>query len=131
VSFSYSGDPSSSARDAVRFSIGDTADVGHVFEDAEIDYLLSGQPDVTLVSIDLCKKAIAHFAQLCTMSAGATSVQYRERGDNYRALQAELRKQLSPAPYAGGISIADKSGQDMDNDWSKTIFRRDMDKRAG
>ena len=40
MSFSYSGDPSTSTRDRLRFLIGDTRDAGHILEDAELQYLI-------------------------------------------------------------------------------------------
>ena len=39
MSFSYSGDPTASSIDKVRFAVGDTREVGHLLEDEEIDYM--------------------------------------------------------------------------------------------
>ena len=41
MAFTYSGNPSASDLDRLRFIIGDTKDVGHLLEDEEILYLVN------------------------------------------------------------------------------------------
>ena len=41
MSFSYSGDPTASDIDRIRFSVGDTKAAGHLLEDEEINYLVA------------------------------------------------------------------------------------------
>ncbi len=41
MSWGYSGNPGSSARDTVRFHIGDTVQAPHSLTDAEVDYLIT------------------------------------------------------------------------------------------
>ena len=56
--FTYSGDPSTSDKDAVRFYSGDTTDYGELsLFDAEIDYLLSANSDnVLATAIAVCER---------------------------------------------------------------------------
>lgn len=40
MAFSYSGNPAGSDLDRLRFTIGDTKEIGHLLEDEEIQYLI-------------------------------------------------------------------------------------------
>ncbi len=129
--YSYSGDPSSSSLDAVRFAIGDTQSTDWQMSNEEINYLLSGQPSITLAAIGCCKRLIAKYARLATQAVGRVSVQYKERRENYEALLVQLQRDYAPAIYSGGISVSDKESQNEDTDYDKPTFSRHMDERKG
>lgn len=47
MSFSYSGDPTASDVDKVRFAVGDTQEIGHLLEDEEIAYMVANSKSDT------------------------------------------------------------------------------------
>ena len=67
MSFTYTGDPNNNAIDYGRFMIGDTHDVGHILEDAEIQYLLDINSTAGVVHVTAFRAAI--FKQAATMYA--------------------------------------------------------------
>lgn len=129
--YTYSGDPSSSLRDAVRFAIGDTSDTDWQFSDEEIAYLIGTGTNVELIAVACCDHLISKYARLASQSVGAVSVQYRERMENYQTLIGRLRRGLAPLPFAGGISVAGKQAQEEDEDYDQPVFKRQMDQRNG
>lgn len=130
MSWSYSGNPAASSRDAVRFAIGDTLTSDQQITDEEIDFVLSTQPSITLAAIECCDHLIGLYARLVSQSVGSISVSYAERQKNYVGLRRRLAHRLAPVPYAGGISIADKTSNEEDTDWDYPSIYRGMDKRS-
>ena len=54
MSWTYSGDPATSDKDAVRFLTGDTDAGDQLASDEEIAYALSQRPDVRLAAAVVC-----------------------------------------------------------------------------
>lgn len=125
MTWSYSGDPSSSNQDAVRFAIGDTDSADQLITDEEIAYLLTDST-VTAASIAACEALAAKFARQVDRSVGNLSLSSSQRAAQFRELAATLRKRTGylARPYAGGISVADKEARDADTDRVKPIFTR-------
>ena len=48
MAFKYSGNPSESEADFVRFAIGDTNSAAPILQDAEINYIVSSTADTTV-----------------------------------------------------------------------------------
>jgi hypothetical protein len=132
VTWTYSGDPAASARDAVRFLIRDTDHDNQQISDEEVAWLLSengnnvylaGASAATTVSAKLSN-------QVRTKTVGALSITYAARAQEYRTLASDLEaaanKKTAIAVYSGGISRADKDLQEEDTDWDQPAFRREM-----
>jgi len=127
VSWSYSGDPSSSDRDAVRFAIGDTDTNDQQLTDEEIDYLLGLYPTVNECAIACVDSLIAKYARLVSQSVGAISISYGERLSNYKTLLGRLsRKRGRLIPFAGGTTISGKDTADEDTDRDPPKFKVGM-----
>lgn len=131
MAWTYSGDPDSSALDAIRFLIGDTDTNDQLLSNEEISWVnseASGSSTGTTALYDAssrCCLAIASkLAREADKSVGDLSVSMSQRANAYREQAAEL-KGLSgreggvPTPYAGAITISDK---DIDQD-NSDIFR--------
>lgn len=131
MTWTYGGDPSANARDAIRFLIGDTDTSDQLLSDEEIAWVnseASGSATATTALYDAgsrCCLAIASkLAREADKSVGDLSVSMSQRANAYREQAAEL-KGLSgreggvPTPYAGAITISDK---DIDQD-NSDIFR--------
>ena len=109
--FSYSGDPSASALDHVRFVLSDTKAASPLFSDGEIRGVLADLNDdwlsAALVLVDVLT---ARYAGACDESVGSVSIAYSQKADGYRRLADTLRARLGKRgiPYAGGIDRFDK-----------------------
>lgn len=138
MTWSYSGDPSASTRDAVRFLLGDTDDTDQVFSDEEIDWLLTETNNVYYAAA-MAAEAVSSSLQtsqsndgVSTKTVGALSISYNnaERAKEFRDLARSLRVRGALngtlVIYSGGISKADKLTREQDSDWDKPDFARGM-----
>lgn len=109
--FSYSGAPSSSPRDKVRFTLGDTTAANAKFTDGEIDSVLEDSGDDWLVaSLTLVNALVARFSGACDESVGSVSMAYSQKADGYRRLYDTLMARMGKrgVPYGGGMDRMDK-----------------------
>lgn len=112
----YSGDPANSPRDQVRLLVGDTGsapDQPFELADSEIDWRLTDYPDPKLAAAYCCDDIAMRYARKITKSVGTLKINYSDIITNYRNKAKDLREQSaisSVAPYAGGVSKADKFG---------------------
>lgn len=125
MTWTYSGDPAASDTAAVRFAIGDTDSTDQLVTDEEIAYLLTGS-SVAAAAIAACESLAAKFARQVDRSVGNLSLSSSQRSAQFRDLAATLRRRSAylAAPYAGGISVADKETQEDDTDRVKPTFIR-------
>lgn len=137
MSWTYSGDPSLSSRDQVRFLLGDTVSATAVFSDEEIDWLLTESPNPYLAAALAADAAASSLTSgtnsgVKTKTVGALSITYAdaEKAQDYRKMAASLRLRAALArtfiPYSGGISVSDKETREADTDWDKPAFSRGM-----
>lgn len=109
---SYSGDPSASDLDAVRFLLGDTDCSGDnaLFSDAEIKWAISMWGPLCgsdfLTAAMLAENAAAAYAQQASYSADGVSISFGPIGDSLRALAAALRSQYAMGAQAGMLPEA-------------------------
>lgn len=111
MTFSYSGDPSRSSRDLVRFLIGDTSKQDQLLQDAEIDWVLTQYNAPMNASIRCCEVVVAKLSRLSDESVGGLSVSFSQKAESYRKLRRDLVRRLATedaVPYCGGISKSDK-----------------------
>ena len=70
MGWTYGGDPSASAKDAVRFLVGDTDSTDQLLQDGEITYLLSQYNNAPLnAAIRACETIMAKFARMADETA--------------------------------------------------------------
>jgi hypothetical protein len=123
---SYSGNPSTSEADAVRFLIGDTDTSAEILADEEILYLLdeNGSPlKAAIVAADAIANRYA--SDSTTYRIGNVEVRRSQRAAQFRRRADELRSMLleqGVTLYAGGISVADKSDVSADADRVSPAF---------
>lgn len=134
MTWTYSGDPASSARDAIRFLIGDTDTTDQLLSDEEIAWINLEQAGSSTSTSDLyysahyaCHAIGAKLARQADKQIGDLSVKLSQKAAQYRLLANDLmahaNRQNAPIPYAGGISVSDKQ-IDLDNsDLDRTWFR--------
>lgn len=96
MSFSYSGDPSSSKLDECRFLLGDTDERNPIMQDEEINYIASqtGNDDV-LLRYKLFVQAATIFARSIKRSLGPQSEDPTSRLKFFEAQAAEYKQKLA------------------------------------
>ncbi len=130
MSWTYSGDPSSSPKDAVRFGIGDTDTNHQLVSDEEIAYSLAQNNDS--VSSAILELAIAlrnKFAAYADEKTDRVSIKYSDLYEHYKSLVDEIKRDaaLTAVPYAGGISRSDKLNNELDPDNVRPKFTKNLD----
>lgn len=128
MTWSYSGDPSSTPKDQLRFTIGDTIESDPLLTDEEILACVA-QESTELGAAARCCEAIAlKYARLCNTKLGPQDKSYAQKYEHYSREARRLRKRAcaTNAPTAGGISISDSEAIMANTDAKLPIFSRDM-----
>lgn len=124
----YGGSPSTDASDAVRLLVGDigTTTATQFLADADYDYFVSLTPNHYAAAI-LAANSLAALngGRGITKTVGDLSYTLGNAA-HYRALAKtfELRQAAGVAPFAGGISKADKASAVADSDRVQPAFVR-------
>ena len=131
MTWTYSGDPATNARDSIRFLIGDTDTNDQLINDEEIAWInnqLTGSDTATTALYNAayrgCITIASKFSRLADQSVGDLKVSMSQKAKAYRDQATELlelagREGSVPTPYAGGITITDK-----EIDWDNTDLVR-------
>lgn len=129
--WTYSGDPTTSDKDAVRFLIGDVLNKDPLVQDGEIAYALTLRGTVYGAAATCCRSLAAQYSRLAdsvqadlrtTYSQKATA--FARRARDFDSQDTMLGGALS---WAGGISIADKQSREEDTDRVQPAFNIGMD----
>jgi hypothetical protein len=134
MAWTYTGDPASSNRDAVRFAIGDTDAGDQQVQDAEIDYLLGLYPNPLIAGAHACRRLAAKYARQVSKAVGSASLQASDRMRHYADLAELLLAEATGGAgagsgltvYAGGLSEAEKESDREDTDLVQPALRRDL-----
>jgi hypothetical protein len=130
--WTYSGDPSDSDRDAVRFLTGLTDTTDQRINDEEIDWLLTqNNNNVYLAAAATAASVSATYTDQVDKTVGDLSLKYSQRADKYAALSKALAKEAASQSghptlssllvYAGGTSVSDKETRSSDTDYPAPI----------
>lgn len=125
-----------SVRDQIRLLIYDTDTNDQLLQDEEIDTIaaleagdVSAPYNVFRVAAECARRVAGSFSRQGDQTDGTVRVAFSTRASDYRMLAKELyarSRRSGFAPYAGGISIADKQGVEDDSDRVRPLFDRDM-----
>jgi hypothetical protein len=131
MSWTYSGRPDESDKDAVRIHCGDTQKERPLLSDGEIAYFLTTQPIVFKAAAMACRAIAARFSAKADMSVGDVSRSCSQMADMYSKRAIELDN--DPAgivpfvlPSFGGLSISEKETLTADTDAVQPDFQRGM-----
>jgi hypothetical protein len=115
-------------KDQVRFLIQDLNDTSPMFQDEEIDWVLTQEANVYMAAASLCDIRVTQ------VGGGGKGIKRKKVGDlditynadHFKSLAANLRARGlgHQVPYAGGISVGDKTAQKQDNDWVRPAVPR-------
>jgi len=130
MTWSYSGNPATSAKDQVRFLVGDTNPKEQLLTDQEIEFLLTTYNQFTInAAVQACEAIIGKYSRLADETVGRVSIQYSQKAKGYMTQMKLLRNRMtmsSAAPYVGGISITDKQQQAANTDRVRPDFSKHM-----
>jgi hypothetical protein len=104
MGWNYSGDPSASPGDEVRFLIGDTDTNDQLLSDEEIEYLLLKATTPRQAAYDGCIDIAGKFARMATSkSVGDLSITYSDRARAFRdhaaSILAQDARRNPPTPW--------------------------------
>lgn len=131
MTWSYSGDPSASLLDEMRFILGDTTPSNglnpnnELLQNEEINYALNKYPDFFTAAVVLCEAIIAKFTRMVDEKTGDEAVTASQRAAQYRNMAADLRQKIgfnSLQLYAGGASKTENEKSECDTDRVKPQF---------
>ena len=136
MTWTYSGDPATNARDAIRFLTGDTDTNDQLINDEEIAWTnnqVTGSDTATTALYEVSDRVMvaiaSKFSRLADQSVGDLKVDMYQKATNARE-QAKLlyaqasREGNTPTPYAGGISVSDKEIDEDNSDIVQPYFSR-------
>jgi hypothetical protein len=130
VAWTYSFNPGYSAKDQVRFLIGDTDSSEQLLQDGEIQWLLDQYQGHTMTAaIRACETIMSKFARLADEKVGQVSIQFSQKAKSYQVMLNQLRNRLAiedMTPFAGGISRSDKITEDQNSDRVRPDFTKHM-----
>lgn len=130
MAWTYSGNPSSTTKDAVRFLVGDTVATEPLATDEEIAWALSIQTDIHNASALVARSIATKFATMkVSVKIGPIAEEYGNRAEFYSNRAKELESYVSQIMaldiYAGGISKTDRDNVDPDKQTSFSIGMTD------
>lgn len=138
-SWEYSGDPTTSPKDEVRFLLGDVDDDEHQMSDEEIGYLLTTYGDPTAAAAAGARALSSKYARAAVSSkqVGDLVIQYRSQADSYATLAETLgaaggtTSTVRPIAQATGIRQSQVDSAHDDDDRISEEFRMGMDDIEG
>lgn len=129
MTWTYSGNPSGSDRDKVRFLISDTDTNAQLVSDEEIAWALTEGGPYKAAAIVARAIAFKYAKKANFTISKDISVSYGKIAETYSALADTLENKagnLYAVPFAGGISINNKESYENDTDRVEPAFKRDM-----
>jgi len=141
MTWTYSCDPSSSEKDAVRWKVGDTDSDDPIVQDEEIEYELTqfatDPRQIIKASINVAKGIAAKFASESTYRIGQVSETLSRKAEAYERLVSELideltmsaRRSVVPAMVAHSKSL--KAVNEANTDRVQPGVRVGMDDNYG
>ena len=127
MSWTYSGDPASTTRDAVRFMVGDTDTTEQLITDEEIAYLVTTHGSTNRVASEAARAIAAKFARLMSRSVGGLSANFSAKYSQYLALANDLlgKDETVPvSPYISGYGVSAKAAVEEDTDREPTFAKK-------
>jgi hypothetical protein len=91
MSYSYSGDPATSDRDAVRYEVGDTNEKIHLVQDEEINYALIKEGTILKAAARIAEGLAARYARESTTRSSVYTSFQGDVQKHYEELSKKLR----------------------------------------
>jgi hypothetical protein len=138
LTWSYSQDPANSPGDAVRFEMQDVFSNAPLVQDEEVSYALieeagpltAGgytQGQIFSAAARCCEALVRRFSMQADAEVGSLRLNYSKQAAGFaeRAKELRAKAQGMHAPWAGGLSMAEKAARAQDPDTIRPMFSRD------
>lgn len=128
MSFTYSQNPASSTKDAVRWLVGNTSTNDPVVvQDAEIDWAITQTGNAYCAAVLVAESMLQQYAgkDAQSLTVGNLSETYGDRSARLQSALGNLKRQCalrSVVPSAGGIYLADRAARAADTSLVPYIF---------
>lgn len=123
MSWSYSGDPSTSPKDAVRFYLQDTDPDDPIMTDEDILFLLTSDANPMAATIKGLKTLVTKYAMLADRTIGDTSIKYTQKLSDLSNLVAMLENEVGTGEV---VSVATYNSEAPSYVGPKILFRKGM-----
>jgi len=127
MTWSYSGDPRTDSKDAVRVKIGDTVETDPQLQDEEIQYFLeqyagASRPEMR-ASIDAARALAAKYARESTYRIGQVSETLSRKSEAYERLVGDLTEELRQLILVSASMVAHKVGEKAEQTADSTLVK--------
>lgn len=130
MTWSYSGNPSASDNDEIRFLTGDVDTTDQLVSDEEIAYAIAQEANNVKAAVRVCYAIAMKFARKADKAVGDLKINYSQQYKQYLDMADTLDSKIAAVEgaiaYAGGISVSDKDTVDADTDRVNPSFSRGM-----
>lgn len=128
MSWTYSGNPSSSTLDEVRFLCGDTDTTNQLITNEEITYLITQYPDATTAAAMALDALASKYSRMADKQVGDLRIQYSQIAQGFRAQADRMIQNMSTSAmaYFGGNALSEKETLFNDSTITQPFFSRDM-----
>lgn len=122
--FTYSKDPSKSAKDEVRFLTTDTVKARALFDDREILFQLTKTPNTRMAAAELLEIKSRELAQKGTIRVGDVSKDFAKAAETMKKCADALRRDAlkRARPFFGGLTKSGNLALDQDTDATQPQF---------
>lgn len=125
MTWTYSGNPAASDKDAVRFFTQDTDSGDQLLSDEELTYLLNLAGNTISAAISASHAISVKFAKMADQTVGSISASYSRRAEVYAKMAKEIPDIYGSAPgiVVTGISVSENLAQEADSDLVRPLFK--------
>ena len=129
MAWTYSGDPATTSRDAVRFYVGDTDTNDQLLQDAEIDFLLTQKPKPLAAAAQAARAIASKMSGLVDEKFESIDNKFSQRAGAFHDLAGRLDREAKRTgglgtPVAGGIRETEVQAAHNDTNRVQSAFRR-------
>lgn len=127
MTWSYSGNPSSSSTDAVRFLVGDTDTNDQLISNEEISYLITEHGSVNRSASEAARAIAAKFARNMNRSIGGLQADFAAKYRQYLELADNLltKEETDPVgPFLSGYKKDEKQAREDDTNREMIYVRK-------
>jgi hypothetical protein len=128
--WTYTGNPATDVKDAVRWLVGDTDGSTQLTSDEEILFAIAMRGNRFAAAALVADQIAGVLGRLADKKVvGDFELDYLARAGRYRDLATRLREQaaIGATPYGGGISGADKAAVRGNSDQVSPAFQKGVD----
>ncbi len=131
MAFTWTGDPSASVVESIRWEIGDTDEDSPKFQDAEIEYAYNLEGSILGAAARCFEQLAARYADEVDKALGPLRINLSDKARAYSAKARALRAAVAAGEIFSGSLKKDTKGDDRaDRDLVQPIFKKEMMKNV-